>query len=167
LAILPPNAEVISDIPVMSDSPASYVTVSSSYNFGKAAVALFQAIFAILTLVRSTDGDQVEFYGYASFSLTVAPYGIMSLVNLVANLACPTYPSLYMVRNTVMDEAELRFGKTFEGVVGRLKPLAEAAAPAHANRNEESQGIDWRPSPLRTWLAKTNGISEKQLAAVV
>ncbi|KAH6677092.1 hypothetical protein B0J14DRAFT_583468 [Halenospora varia] len=121
LVVLPPNAIVDAEIPIMSNTSASRVTISSSHSFAKAAIAILQLIFSTMTLVRASEGEQLEFYGYSAFSLTVAPYFVMSLVNLVANIFCPQYPAIYMVRNSVMDEAEERYGRTFEGVIGRLR----------------------------------------------
>ena len=113
LAVLPFDTIVDPEIPVMGNTPASWVTLSCSYSVARSLLAMLQFAFAIATLVRSSEGDQVKLYGFASFSLTVTPYATMSLINLIATLICPRYPSLYMVRNSVMDEAEERFGKTF------------------------------------------------------
>jgi len=47
---------------------------------------------------------------------TVVPYAVMSIVNLIANMLVPHYPTLYMVRTPTMDQAE-EAGGQFEGVV--------------------------------------------------
>jgi hypothetical protein len=44
----------------------------------------------------------------------------MSTLNLVANLLVPHYPTLYLVRSEVMEEAERRTGLPFHYVVGRV-----------------------------------------------
>lgn len=142
LAILPPTTIVDSQIPVMSRTPASRVTLSCSYSVAKSLLAILQFAFALVTLVRSSEGDQIKRYGYSSFSLTVSPYAVMSLVNLIVSIMCPQYPSLYMVRNSVMDEAEERFGRTFDGVVGRLRPVAEQRPSLPIQEEEPSQPIN-------------------------
>ena len=162
LVILPSNARVISDFPTTGNKPSSKVVISKSYSIGKAAIAIFQFVFAVLTLVRSSEGNQIQLYGYSSFSLTVTPYAVMSLANLIANLFCPTYASLYMVRNSVMDEAESHLGKSFDGVVGRLQPIPEPLAEERGR--PESKTI--APNKVRRWLANRKGLSEEQWLAV-
>ena len=94
--------------------------LSAGYSFSKALVAIFQTIYASATLYRAR-GDQISRYGYAAFGLTVAPYLVMSLINLISNLLTPEYPALYMVKNDVMIEASRRLGSKFEGVVGTVQ----------------------------------------------
>jgi hypothetical protein len=94
-------------------------TISSNYNIIKILVSLGQALFGISTLYL-TRGDQIDQYGYAAFGLTVAPYAIMSLVNLLGNTITPDYAAIYVVRNSVMDEAVQRHQIRFEGVIGEL-----------------------------------------------
>jgi len=90
--------------------------VSSNHGIVKSLLGIVQLLFACLTLYRSS-GNQVELYGYAAFGLTVTQYAVASLVNLIANLVTPHYPSLFMVRRPKMGEAETKGGK-FEGVMG-------------------------------------------------
>ncbi|KAJ4303334.1 hypothetical protein N0V90_002227 [Kalmusia sp. IMI 367209] len=92
--------------------------VSATHNLVKALIALVQSGYALSTLYRSR-GDQIELFGYAAFGLTVAPYAVMSIMNLIGNLCRPDYASLYFVENSIMDEARRR-GGMFEGAVGRL-----------------------------------------------
>ena len=79
---------------------------------------MVQLVAAIITLYRAR-GTQLEQYGYAAFGLSVIQYAIMSFINLLGNLICPVYPTLYMLRSEVMDEAEARGGR-FIGAVGML-----------------------------------------------
>ncbi|KUJ21861.1 uncharacterized protein LY89DRAFT_778229 [Mollisia scopiformis] len=83
--------------------------LESTYNFPKLFVSLAQATWACVTLYRAR-GDQIERYGYAAFGLTVAPYACMSIINIVANLLAPDYPSIFLVRTPSMDEAEAKGG---------------------------------------------------------
>jgi hypothetical protein len=56
-------------------------------------------------------------YGYAAFGLTVTPYIITSLVNLMGQIATPEYPTIFMVHPAEMDEAR-RPGGFSEDVIG-------------------------------------------------
>ncbi|KAF8498483.1 hypothetical protein F5888DRAFT_1689352 [Russula emetica] len=93
--------------------------LSSSFNLVKGMAALLQSLYASLTLYRTDDG-QVKRYGFAAPGLTVLPYAVMSTVNLMANLVAPHYPTLYLVRSKVMEEAERRTGLPFHYVVGKV-----------------------------------------------
>lgn len=93
-------------------------TLSDNYNILKSGVSLGQAIFACFTLYR-TRGDQLSRYGYAAFGLTVAPYAIMSVINLLGSLLCPEYPALYLVDSEPMNEAR-KHGGIFDGTVTNL-----------------------------------------------
>ena len=115
LAIVPLDAVVL-DL----DGGTGSSTISCSYSFAKVLVALAQTIYATSTLYRSR-GDQIARYGYAAFGLTVAPYAVMSIVNLLGNLCSPDYPALYLVESSIMDEARQRPLGYFSGTVGRLE----------------------------------------------
>jgi hypothetical protein len=95
------------------------IEVAATYNVVKALVALAQTGYASVTLYRSR-GDQIDQFGFAAFGLTVAPYAVMSMVNLVGNLCRPDYASLYMVESSIMDEARKR-GGVFNGIVARVE----------------------------------------------
>ncbi len=79
--------------------------ISSSYNVLKLLLSFAQAIWAIVTLYQAR-GDQISRYGYAAFGLTVAPYAFMSILNIIGSLVTPVYPTMFMIRTPVMDEAE-------------------------------------------------------------
>ena len=96
------------------------VEVSSSYSLAQGLVAVFQTLYASATLYRAR-GDQIERYGYAAFGLTVAPYLVMSIVNLISTILTPNYPTTFMVESEIMREAARRDGARFNGVVGMLK----------------------------------------------
>jgi len=92
--------------------------LSSNYNWVQSVLAIFQVGSAAFTLYKSR-GHQIDRYGYAAFGLTVVPYLIMSILNLVAQTVTASYPNVYMVGNPEMDEARRR-GGVFDGVVGQL-----------------------------------------------
>lgn len=83
-------------------------------------IAVLQLLYASTTLY-DTRGNQLKFYGYAAFGLTVAPYLVVSLVNLVGVLVTPDFPTLYMVESEIMEEVKQRDSACFRGMVGRLE----------------------------------------------
>lgn len=112
----PPTASTSSHL-----SRSNPSDISSSYSFAKGIIAIFQTIYASATLYR-TKGDQIERYGYAAFGLTVAPYLVMSIINLTGAVLTPDYPTIFMVESEIMEEARRRNGAYFGGTVGKLKP---------------------------------------------
>ena len=121
MAYVPMSAIVVplSDVKI-PESWEKRETLSKSRNIAKSLVALLQLCFSVFVLVRSK-GNQVPIYGYAAFSLTVAPYAVMAAVNLLANVCMPTYDCLYLVENDVMREIKDEFKAEFEGVVGKVQ----------------------------------------------
>lgn len=109
-AILPSNAVV--------EPGHNDVAISFSYSVIQAVIAVVQICFASATLYRSR-GDQLSLFGYAAFGLTVLPYIIMSIFNLLGNCLTPTYSTLYLVRSPEMAEAEA-LDAEFDGVVGNV-----------------------------------------------
>ena len=92
--------------------------IFSSWNVLPVLVSIVQILKSCVTLYRS-QGDQLDQYGYATFGLTVLPYMVMSMVNLIGNIFTTTYPRLYLVRSPKMEEAESR-GGVFYGCIGRV-----------------------------------------------
>lgn len=74
------SSEEIAEIPW----DARGIQLSKSRSITKGIIALLQFCFSIFVLIKSK-ANQVEIYGYAAFSLTVAPYAVMAAVNLLAN----------------------------------------------------------------------------------
>ena len=89
-----------------------------STEVASAAIAIAQVIFSSITIYR-TRGDQIEKYGYAAYGLSVYPYALMSLANLIKLAICGRYPFLYVLRTATLVEAEKK-GRVFEGAVGNL-----------------------------------------------
>ena len=92
---------------------------TTSFATMKAVIALAQALYATSTLYCAT-GDQVSVYGFAAFGLTVAPYVVLSLVNLLGNTLTLAYPALYLVESEIFREAQGALGSVLSGQVGRL-----------------------------------------------
>ena len=105
--------------PAPSAPAPSTPKLSSSLNLVKGMVALLQLLYTVFTLIHANDG-QVKQYGFVAPGLTVLPYAIMSGLNLIAGLVAPNYPTLYLVRSKVMEEAERRTGLPFNYVVGKV-----------------------------------------------
>ncbi|KAK7187270.1 hypothetical protein DPSP01_011319 [Paraphaeosphaeria sporulosa] len=159
-AIVPSDAQFTA-----SASPNAISEVSATHNMIKALIALVQSCYALATLYRSR-GDQIEQFGYAAFGLTVAPYAVMSLVNLLGNLCRPDYASLYIVENSVLDEARRR-GGVFEGAVGRVREesttvcgcgLSDAEDAEHlqfkSNKDGELTATFHTPAPPEIWHSR-------------
>lgn len=66
----------------LGEREVSSVDFSSYYSLSKSLVAILQLTYATYTLVQ-TKGDQIDRFGYAAFGLTVAPYLIVSFINLL------------------------------------------------------------------------------------
>ncbi|XTI95412.1 hypothetical protein V2W45_1446273, partial [Cenococcum geophilum] len=131
LAHIPSDAEVVplarnTDLSALpSQWYGTLLGISSNYNLPKAVVAIVQTVYAAITLYRSRD-DQIDHFGYAAFGLTVTPYIVMSIFNLLAQIATPDYKTLFLVKSDIMTEAEGR-GGVFDGAIGELvhEPIAE------------------------------------------
>ncbi|KAJ7819173.1 hypothetical protein B0H14DRAFT_2372750 [Mycena olivaceomarginata] len=118
--MVPQDAVVIPrKIPAGAD--AQSVVICTSRQTAKVVVAIWQTLYGAATLYRAR-GDQLARYGYAVFALTVTPYTVMSVVNLLGALLTPSYPTIYLVRSEVMDELDRRHGDPgpyFDGTVRR------------------------------------------------
>ena len=106
---------------VIPEFSSDKIIISASYNPLGVIAAIFQTLYASFTLYE-TRGDQLTRYGYAAFGLTVAPYLVMSIVNLFGSLATPTYDTMYLVRSEALGELEgENKGKPcFGGIVGKI-----------------------------------------------
>ena len=101
------------------DNDNRTITISCRYNLVAILVAIAQLLFAAATLFRAR-GDQISKYGYAAFGLTVIQYALMSLINLLGNLVCPQYPTLYLVESGRSDQARTDPETIIDGSVGRV-----------------------------------------------
>jgi hypothetical protein len=106
------------------------VEISSNYSVSKAGIAIAQTVNAGFTLYKSK-GDQLTHYGYAAFGLTVIPYIIMSILNLIAQAVTPDFSTFYLVHSEELEEARRR-GGVFDGVVGSLVPSIPKVSEARS-----------------------------------
>lgn len=80
----------------LTDPDFTPLTLSCNYSIPKAMVAIIQVLSGSKELYESSE-RQLPKFGYAAYSLTVIPYLIMSLVNLVATACEPQYPTMFLV----------------------------------------------------------------------
>ncbi|TVY34391.1 hypothetical protein LSUB1_G008516 [Lachnellula subtilissima] len=92
--------------------------LGKNYNVPKIMISILQIVWGILTLYK-TRGDQIALFGYGEFGLTVAPYAIMSIINLATNLVRLEYAAMYLVRSPEMDAA-ISHGGEFQGIMQEL-----------------------------------------------
>ncbi|PMD20020.1 hypothetical protein NA56DRAFT_602459, partial [Hyaloscypha hepaticicola] len=117
ISLVPRNATFKEPSAIKEPSPKT-TTLSYNYNWVKILVSLGQAIYTMFTLYRAR-GNQIERFGYAAFGLTVAPYAVVSVLNLLGSGLCPEFAALYMVESLIMKEAAKRGKKeAFMGTVG-------------------------------------------------
>ena len=90
--------------------------LSRSTEVASAVIAIGQVIFSSTTIYR-TRGDQIEKYGYAAYGLSVYPYALMSLANLIKLAICGRYPFVYVLRTATLVEAK-GVGGVFDGAIG-------------------------------------------------
>ena len=81
-------------------------------------VGIAQVIFSSITIYHAR-GDQIEKYGYAAYGLSVYPYALMSVANLLKLAFCGRYPYAYVLRTATLVEAE-KNGGVFSGAVGNF-----------------------------------------------
>lgn len=80
----------------LAEAGSTPLALSCNYSILQAVAAILQIIYGSLELYDASK-QQIPKYGYAAYSLTVIPYVVMSLTNLLATLCEPQYPSLFLV----------------------------------------------------------------------
>jgi hypothetical protein len=111
-------SELVKSVKIPADKVAT-LKISQNSTILVSLIAVAQIVYAAYSLARVT-GDQFDQFGYSAFSLTVLPYLVMSFVNLLGNLATPTYSSIYLVGTSVSKEAQRR-GFQFGNTIGFLE----------------------------------------------
>ncbi|KAJ6535863.1 hypothetical protein DFH09DRAFT_931698 [Mycena vulgaris] len=99
LAFVPHGAEVVA---LEENDP--YIIPPPSFDVLKGLITLGQAVYAFYTFY-ATRGDQLSRYGDAAFGLTVLPYAVMSMVNLLGALGTPEFDKVYLVQSDTLMEA--------------------------------------------------------------
>jgi hypothetical protein len=113
-------------------------SIGPSYGISQGLIAILRTISTFITLYFSR-GDQLQHYGYATFSLTVIPYLLMSIVNLLSTILTLDYNEVYLIYSEIMREA-VGQGGTFDGVVGCIAaaPLGEEIFDATFARDNDN-----------------------------
>ena len=93
--------------------------IASTHDIPRILFSLIQTVSGGYSLYKAR-GSQIDRYGFAAFGLTVLPYTIVSIINVIASLLSAEYETVYMVHSTMMDEMVSR-GGIVDGVVGSLQ----------------------------------------------
>jgi len=124
--------------------------MASVYNFPKAVFGISQSLAAGYTLYRARE-DQLSRYGWTAFALTVTSYLVMSVLNCLAEVLTPHYPTCYLIQSDTMSEAERREQADvfFDGMIGRLVPLETSEAIESTKEEQdrvpaENQFSEWK-----------------------
>lgn len=99
-------------------------SISSNYSVIRPIIAFFQLLSAVPLIYRAHTPESRGTHGYAGYQLTVIPFVLMSLINTLTSFATPDYGASYMIRSSIMKEAEGRGGR-FDGVTGSLCESSE------------------------------------------
>ncbi|KDQ51954.1 hypothetical protein JAAARDRAFT_40575 [Jaapia argillacea MUCL 33604] len=115
--------------------------LARSQSWLKMAISIAQLGYSSAT-VYQTRGGQLDQYGYAAFGFSVFPFAFMSLANLICIGLVGEYPSMYVLRTRIMEEAEER-GGSFNGAVGSCR---EKKRPGVGQRrvHEPAEDGRWR-----------------------
>ena len=84
----------------------------------KIIIAVARLLYDLTSLYHARV-HQIARFRYDAFRLTVAPYAVMSLMNLISCLLSPDFEETYMISSGVMQEARARDG-VFEEIAGEL-----------------------------------------------
>lgn len=152
--IVPVNAEVHPLHTQAGDLGGPCKPMAASKTALPVLIALYQICYGSVSLYRAR-GDQVDLYGYATFGLTVIPYVLMAVINLLVQLLSNDYPDLYMIHTLEMDEAIKRGGR-FEGVVGTVHP-PETQDPDDNDVLEEREDI-----PVQWWKVMSTSVADNR-----
>jgi len=118
------------------------------------ATSIVQLILSSITIYR-TRGPQLDRYGYAAFGLSVFPYTFMSFVSLVCIGIVGDYPSLYVMRTPMLEEAEGRGGTRISGEIGTLRKTMDDEKVDDRTGGAGGEGKEF--VAVRMWKETGNG----------
>ncbi|CAL8574765.1 hypothetical protein XPA_000717 [Xanthoria parietina] len=95
------------------------IKLASTHDVPRILFSIIQTVVGGYSLYKAR-GTQISRYGYAAFGLTVLPYMMVSVINLVGSLLSSEYETVYLVHSPIMEEMKLR-GGLCDGVVGTLE----------------------------------------------
>lgn len=93
LRIVPKSFTVV---PLL-EPPAVPLQLSCNYKLLTASAGMIQVLAGSMAIYHASERE-IPYLGYAAYSLTVIPYIIMSVVNLVGSMCQPQYPAIFLVR---------------------------------------------------------------------
>lgn len=138
MKVFPRNSSVSNNASpgLSSKDTCSQTRLASAHDFPRILFSLTQTISGAYALYRAR-GSQIERYGYAAFGLTVLPFIVISLTNLLGSFLTSEYETIFLVHSSLMDEMVNRGGIT-DGVVGSIHAPAEAEEQIPIPGGEES-----------------------------
>ncbi|KAI4262619.1 MAG: hypothetical protein L6R42_002202 [Xanthoria sp. 1 TBL-2021] len=95
------------------------IKLASTHDVPRILFSIIQTVIGGYSLYKAR-GTQIERYGYAAYGLTVLPYMMVSVINLIGSLLSSEYETVYLVHSAIMDEMKDR-GGLCDGVVGTLE----------------------------------------------
>ncbi|KAI4215629.1 MAG: hypothetical protein LQ351_002098 [Letrouitia transgressa] len=98
---------------------APEIKLASSYDIPRILFSLIQTVSGGFALYRAR-GAQINRYGASAYGLTVLPYMVVSVVNLIGSLLTSEYETMYQVHSAIMDEMNMR-GGICDGVIGSIE----------------------------------------------
>ncbi|KAI4159474.1 MAG: hypothetical protein LQ342_006553 [Letrouitia transgressa] len=98
---------------------APEIKLASTYDIPRILFSLIQTVSGGYALYRAR-GAQINRYGPSAYGLTVLPYMVVSVVNLIGSLLTSEYETMYQVHSATMDEMHTR-GGICDGVVGSIE----------------------------------------------
>ncbi|KAL8744471.1 MAG: hypothetical protein Q9190_003285 [Brigantiaea leucoxantha] len=104
---------------VLGVDNAPEIKLASTYDIPRILFSLIQTGSAGYALYRAR-GAQIDRFGCAAFGLTVLPYMVVSVVNLIGSLLTSEYETMYLVHSAMMDEMNNK-GGICDGVVGSIE----------------------------------------------
>ena len=115
LSAVPP---ITSISPIETRQSQSKTRIASAHDFPRILFSITQTVSGGYSLFKAR-GSQVEHYGYAAYGLTVVPYIVISIINLVGSLLTSEYETVYLVHSSIMDEM-IGQGGIADGEVGTI-----------------------------------------------
>ena len=122
-------------------------SIACSYSLAKALVAVLQALFVVNTLY-ATKGSQIDRFGYAAFGLTIVPYAVTTVVNLIANVICPEYPAMYVVSNQTLRDLQRQHGQGTQAAVREKQAGQSDTSDDQADLSADNQDQTDQVQPL-------------------
>lgn len=151
-----------------SASRTSEIHLAKISNMPKKPISILQTLWEIVTLWRML-GDRIALFGYGAFGLTVAPYAIMSIVNLATVLLRSEYTDVHLIHWCRLDSWWLIVGSVsslwvrFQVHTGKRLALYEKAFSCFHFEFQLSAAWLWLGRCWKTWDSYFTGLIVEQL----